>query len=130
MLYKCMCKGTNRESSEPRYSQNWLASRRANFKVFTDRIECGNWKIPFAEITKVHLYRSRQMFIPVKILHVTTSSGNYQFGFNPWAHPEKHLQVEYEESTVRLRYSLYSILVRVAAVSLLVYWVWRRWIGG
>ena len=130
MLYKCMCKGTNRESSEPRYSQNWFAARRATFKVFTDRIECGDWRIPFAEITGIHLYRSRQMFIPVKILHVTTSSRNYQFGFNPWAHPEKHLQVEYEESTVRLKYSLYSILVRVAALSLLVYWVWRRWIGG
>ena len=128
MLYKCCCKATNREVSEPRYSHNWVIARRALFKVFEDRIECGNWSIPFSEVTEARLFQTRQMFIPVRMLHITTPSGSYQFGFNPWAHPEKHLGVEYEEHRIRMKYSLFSIVVRIILLSVLLHWVWCRWI--
>ena len=40
-IYKCWTKATNREGGTLRRSHNWITSRRAWFKIFTDRIECG-----------------------------------------------------------------------------------------
>lgn len=128
MKYKCFCKATNREDKELRYSHNWVAAKRAMFKVFDDRIECGNWRIPFADVESAHLYKAKQMFIPVNILQLVTKNGNYQFGFNPWANPFKHLSIGYEESNIRLGYSTYSIVVRVLLVAYLGYLAWEKWL--
>lgn len=128
MKYKCFCKATNREDKEPRYSHNWVDAKRAMFKVFDDRIECGNWIIPFADVESAHLYKAKQMFIPVNILQLVTKSGNYQFGFNPWANPFKHLSISYEESNIKLGYSTYSIVVRVFLVAYLGYLAWEKWL--
>lgn len=128
MKYKCWCKATNREGKEPRYSPNWVAAKRAWFKIYEDHIECGSWNIKIADIESAHLYRARQMFIPVTILKLTTSSGTYQFGFNPWAKPLNYVDIEYSEENVRLGYSLYSIIVRVILCGYLGYLVWKWWL--
>lgn len=127
MKYKCFCKATNREDKEPRYSHNWVAAKRAMFKVFDDRIECGSWKIPFSEVKSAHLYKAKQMFIPVNVLQLVTEKGNYQFGFNPWANPFKHLGIEYGQSEIKLGYSTYSIVVRIILVFYIGYLVWEKW---
>ncbi len=124
--YKAWCKATNREDSEPRYSTNWLASKRAWFKIFDDRIECGNWKIPKKSIHKAIAYKTKQMFIPVTVLLLITEGGAYQFGFNPWARPIEHLGLEFEEQSVKLKYSFFSIFIRVAALAYIGYWAWSE----
>lgn len=126
--YKAWCKGTSREDSEPRYSANWLVSKRAWFKIFDDRIECGSWKIPKDSIHKAIVYKTKQMFIPVTVLQLITEEGSYQFGFNPWARPIRHLDIEVEERSVKLQYSFFSILVRVAVLAYIGYWVWSEFI--
>ena len=128
MKYKCFCKATNREDKEPRYSHNWVAAKRAFFKVFDDRIECGSWNIPFSEIKSAHLYKAKQMFIPVNVLQLVTEKGNFQFGFNPWANPFKHLSIEYEQSEIKLGYSTFSIVVRVLLVAYVGYLAWEAWL--
>lgn len=128
MKYKCFCKATNREDKEPRYSHNWVAAKRAFFKVFDDRIECGSWVIPFSEIKSAHLYKTKQMFIPVKVLQLVTEKGSFQFGFNPWANPFKHLNIEYEQSEIKLGYSTYSMVVRVLLVAYFGYLAWEAWL--
>jgi len=128
LKYKCWCKATNREGSEPRYSQNWVASKRAWFKVYGDRIECGSWVIPFSEVKQAIIYNTRQMFIPVQVLQVVTEQGRFQFGFNPWASPSKHLTLDMRQEIIRLKYSPFSIVVRVLVLGCLAYWVWDRWI--
>ena len=128
MKYKCFCKATNREDKEPRYSHNWVAAKRAMFKVFDDRIECGAWNIPFSEIKSAHLYKTKQMFIPVNVLQLVTEKGNYQFGFNPWATPFKHLGVEYGQSEIKLGYSKFSIALRILLVAYIGYLVWEEWL--
>lgn len=128
MKYKCFCKATSREDKEPRYSHNWVAAKRAYFKIFDDRIECGSWNIPFSEIKSAHLYKAKQMFIPVNVLQLVTEKGNFQFGFNPWANPFKHLSIEYEQSKIKLGYSKYSIVVRVLLVACVGYLAWEAWL--
>lgn len=127
MRYKCFCKATNREKSEPRYSHNWIAARRAFLKVFDDRIECGDWTIPYDKMERVHRYRTRSMFIPGSVLQVIANNTNYQFGFYPWADPIKHMPVEYTESDVNLGFSGFSLAIRVLALLVLGYFIWTRW---
>ena len=93
---------------EVRFSHNWTIAKRAFFKVYEDRIECGSWNIPFSEVESAHFYKAKQMFIPVKVLQLVTVKGKYQFAFNPWANPFKHLGVEYKQSEIKLVYSTYS----------------------
>lgn len=127
MKYKCFCKATNREDKEPRYSHNWVAAKRAMFKVFDDRIECGDWRIPYSEVESAHLYKAKQMFIPVNVLQLVTRTGNYQFGFNAWANPFKHIGVKLDVSKIKLGYSMYSIVIRLLLVAYLVYFAWEKW---
>jgi len=118
LAYKCFCKATNKETNEPRYSQNWLLAKRAMFKIYGDRIECGTWKIENTTVEKAHVYRIKQWFIiPVNVLQLTTGTECYSFGFNSWANPIKHLKFNYSESNVRLRYSAFSIAVRLILIA-------------
>jgi len=124
--YRCFCKATNREGEEVRFSHNWTIAKRGFFKVYEDRIECGSWNIPFSEVESAHFYKAKQMFIPVKVLQLVTVKGKYQFAFNPWANPFKHLGIEYKQSEIKLVYSTYSIVIRVFLVAYLGYLLWEK----
>ena len=126
MKYRCFCKATNREGEEVRFSHNWTIAKRAFFKVYEDRIECGSWNIPFSEVESAHFYKAKQMFIPVKVLQLVTEKGKYQFAFNPWADLFKYLGIEYEQSDIKLDYSTYSIVIRVFLVAYLGYLLWEK----
>ena len=121
MKYKCWCKATDREDNEPRYSANWVTSKRAWFKIFDNRVECGSWTIKFSDVTFAHVYRTKQMFIPCCVLQLKTTEGNYQFGFNPWATPIKHLDLELSESDIKLKYSKFSIAARIFLIVYIIY---------
>ena len=127
-IYKCWTKATNREGGTLRRSQNWITSRRSWFKIFTDRIECGNWNIPFAEMQEVVVYRGKQMLIPVTVLKIEAFGQTYQFGFNPWANPIKYLSIPYRKEKVRVKYSVFSIAVRVIIACYLIYLIWRKFV--
>jgi len=129
LIYKCWCKATNREDSEPRYSQNWIAAKRAWFKIFTDRVECGDWIIPKGSIDRAIAYKAKQGIIPVTILHLITKNGSYQFGFNSWVKPIGHLGIDVEEQSIKLKYSAFSIFIRLAALAYIGYWIWLEFIS-
>lgn len=117
-------KATNRESGEPRYSSSWLLAKRTFFSVYDDRVEIGSWKIPFEDIKDIVLYKTKQMFIPVSVLVIQTDEKNYQVGFNPWVNPVKNIPKEVRIEKVRLKYSIFSIVIRVVLVVYIVYWIW------
>ena len=125
-IYKCWTKTTNKEGETPSQSFNWITSRRGWFKVFTDRIECGNWKIPFAEVQEMIVYRGKQMLIPVTVLQIEIPGETYQFGFNPWARPLTYLPISCREEQIKLKYSAFSISVRVIIIFYLIYLAWRK----
>ncbi len=123
-LYRCWTKATDRETGEPRRSLNWVASRRAWFSIFEDRLECGDWCIPFESVRKAIAYRTRSMFIPCTVLRIETAEKTFQFGFNPWARPVEKLPFHILEEAVRLQHSAFSIIVRVVLLLYIVYLVW------
>lgn len=112
-LYRAWTKGTDQEPGAPRYSANWATARRAWFRVYDDRVECGDWVIPASAVQDAVLYESRQWFMPVSVLAVTTAARTWQFGFNPWARVAEHLPFAFRRERVRLRYSAFSVAVRV-----------------
>jgi len=127
LLYKCLAKSTDKESGAPRFSRSWETSRRAWFKIYEDRIEKGDWTIPYHDIESATAFRTSWMFIPFTVLELTTPEQTYQFGFNPWSRPLEHLPVEVESRKVRLRYSLHGFLSRMMLILFLAYLLWK-WI--
>jgi len=123
LINKYWCKGTNREDKEPRYSHNWVSAKRAWFKIYSDHFECGSWNIKFDKINKINIYKSKQLFIPVKILHIITDKQSYQFGFNPWASPEKDITLNIEEQNINLKYSIFSTVLRIILLIYIIYWI-------
>ena len=125
-IYKCWTKATNREGGTLRRSHNWITSRRAWFKIFTDRIECGDWNIPFAEIEEIVVYRVKQMLISFTVLQIEACGKTYQFGFNPWAKPLPYLPISYREEQIHLKHSAFSMGLRAMIIFYLIYLAWRR----
>jgi hypothetical protein len=123
LRYRAWTKATADESGAPRYSANWVTARRAWFLVFDDRIECGDWTVPAGAVEDAVLYHSRQWFIPVSVLSIATGGQVLQFGFNPWVKIGRHLPFPYRQQQVRLKYSTFSIIVRVLLLLGIVYWV-------
>jgi hypothetical protein len=124
-----MTKGSNKESGDPRHSVNWVTSRRGSFKVFKDRIELGNWNIPFESIDKAIEYRVPYLpFLKVSVLEVNTSDMSYQFGFNPWANPIKYFPIDVEEKNQKMKYSTFSIIIRIALLIYFIYWLYETFI--
>ena len=115
-MYKCWTKASKAEKGGPRYSHNWMFSRRAWFKIYRDRIECGDWTLPFNEIAKAVNYQTKWLVLPVSILQIETSEDVYQFGFNPWAKPFSYFPFESEEKTVRMTYSSFSYAIRLLLI--------------
>ena len=124
-LYRCWTKATNRESGSPRRSWSWAISRRAWFKVFRDRVECGDWTVPLDSIRRAVVYRGRSLLLSVRVLQLEAESGTYQFGFNPWVKIEAHLPFETERQKVRLGHSVFSVVARVVVAAYVAYWLWQ-----
>ena len=120
-LYKCMTKATDREGDGVRYSHNWVTARRGMFKVYEDGFSCGDWHFDYSEVDEAILYKTKQMFIPVNVLVVKAKERTYQFGFNPWANPFKHLKLDLRIEKIKLKYSTFSILIRLFALAILLY---------
>jgi len=127
-LYKCWCKASQREDKEPRYSHNWVVARRGWFRIYTDRVACGSWTIPYSTVTEAILYKTAQWFLPGRVLYLVTENGSYQFGFNPWVSPQDYLNLDMEEKEMRIRYSPFSVSLRILLLVYVVYTLWRYFV--
>ena len=124
-IYRCWTKATDRETGVPRHSFNWAVSRRGWFRVFADRVECGDWRIPLSSIRRAVMYQGRALFMPARVLEIQTETKSFQFGFNPWVSVDRRLPFQFERLKVKLGYSPFSIVVRVIALGYLLYVIWR-----
>ncbi len=125
LRYRCFTKATDRAAAPPRPSRHWATSRRAWLKVFDDRLECGDWVVPVEAVTSATLYLSSVPLNPLKVLRLDTADRTFQFGLNPWCRIARHLPFEPRVETIRPAWALVSLLVRLALVAYLVYFVWR-----
>lgn len=129
-IYQCWTKATDAESGSPRHSANWVVARRARFRIFADRVECGGWVIRNAEVQEAVLFEARQLFVPVFILALQTSTRAYQFGFNPWVRVAQYLPFAFRRERLRLGYSPFSIAVRVVLLVYLAFMAWQWLFAG
>ena len=130
LLHKCMTKATTAEGDQRKYGPNWVTSRRGLLKVFDDHLECGDWRIDYAEIKDAVLCSFRSFFlrIPGYILTVETDDRTYHFGLNGWGRFWKgNLPLDAKRETGKLRFTWFSIVVRVILVGYIGYLVWQ-WI--
>ncbi|MCW1916582.1 hypothetical protein OJ996_23545 [Luteolibacter sp. GHJ8] len=123
-LYRCMTKGVKGAAESFEYGMSWVTSRRARLKVFPDRLECGDWAIPYAAITDGVLFETRQMFIPCYILKVRTATECYQFGLNGNKFWRSELPFPVTRQKGRLKYSAVSIAMRVVLLICLAWYWW------
>ncbi len=126
-IYKCMAKGSDREAGPPRLSTNWVTSRRGLFRIYPDRVELGDWHIPFARVERAVAYRFPYLpFVKATVLELRADGRTYQFGFNPWARPLEHLPLPVEEREEGMKYSTPLIIMRVTLLICLIslLWLW------
>lgn len=127
--YRAWTKAIRTDENKPGYSASWIAARRGWLNVFSDRLECGDIAIPFETIQEAVLYEARQGFIPVYILAVSTADGTWHFGLNRWTRMAAHLPFPFRQERINLRYSTFSIAVRVALVAYVAYLIYCRFKG-
>ena len=99
--------------------------------MLTDKkIVCGKWTIPLDTISIAQLIKINSLFGDGQVLKVqTTDDKNFQFGMqlNPEWTNQQRLPLTLEKGQVK--YSAFSIIVRVIAVGYLIYWIYERFIA-
>lgn len=124
MIYRCWTKATTGEAGTPRRSANWALARRDWFKVFPDRVECGDWTIPVDRIRSATLYKAADFVFPGLVLELQTETATYQFGFNPWVKVHRHLPFTPEVREIG-EVSWLTVLIRVLLVAYVAFLIAR-----
>ncbi|WP_282608330.1 hypothetical protein [Pelagibius sp. Alg239-R121] len=124
-LYSCFCKAADGESGEPKISWSWILARRAFFRIFDDKVQCGNWIFPFSEVTKATVYKTKQWPFTHNILQLETPERCVQFGFLIWANPTKHLKLNIETKNTTLKTHPIAIVLRVTVLGYLAFEIWK-----
>jgi hypothetical protein len=129
LLYRCWTKATTTEGNQMKYGIHWMLSRRAFLKVYDDHIQCGDWKIGYPDIKDAVLYSLHSMlFIPGYVLHVATDNKTYHFGLNWGRFWKGDLPFPVRHEKGKMRFSAFSILIRMAAIGYII-WIFWRWIS-
>ena len=125
LVHQCLTKATTAEGEELRYSHNWVVSRRAMLEVWSDRLVCGDWTIPYDSITKAVLVTVPLLFRSCHVLQIDTAGKSYQFGLRATGFWAGALPFPVTREKGRLGYSAISIVARVIIVACLIYFIWR-----
>ncbi len=109
---------------------DWVTSQRAVVMLTDKKIICGKWTIPLDTILTAQLIKIISLFGGGQVLKVqTTDDKNYQFGMqlNPEWTNQQRLPLTFEKGQVK--YSTFSIVVRLIAVGYLIYGLYERFIA-
>lgn len=112
-----------KENQNIQRGSDWVTSQRAIILLTDKKIICGKWTILLDSITTAQLL----MIGSGQVLKIQTEDGkNYQFGmqFNPEWTNQQTLPLTIEKGQVK--YSLFSIIVRLIFVVFLIYWIYER----
>jgi hypothetical protein len=79
LIYRCKTKATNREGDRLRFSVNWVFARRAELRLTTEALECGDWTIPYVEINDAALLAVPTVFGTAHTLKIKSGCKTYLF---------------------------------------------------
>ena len=108
---------------------DWVTSQRAVVILTDKKIICGKWTIPLDTISTAQLIKINTLFGGGQVLKIQTTDGqNYQFGMqlNPEWTNQQILPLTLEKGQVK--YSVFSIIVRLIVVGYFIYWLYDRFI--
>lgn len=109
---------------------DWVTSQRAVIMLTDKKIICGKWTIPLDTASAAQLLKINLLFGSVQVLKVqTTDDKNYQFGMqlNPEWTNQQRLPLTLEKG--QIKYSIFSIIVRLIVVGYLIFWLYKRLIA-
>lgn len=118
LLFSCFAKGTLSPPDRPAYSWAWFRARRARFEIFDDKVVCGDWVIPVAEIDSARLLGGREVFHRFHVLELRTRDHVFQFGVSQKTKLKDKIPFEFHEENTRLKYSAFSIGWRLALIGI------------
>lgn len=115
-----------KKDQDIQHGANWVTSQRAVILLTDKKIVCGKWIISLDEISAVQLikYGSGQ------VLKIQTNNGiHYQFGMqtNPEWTNQQILPLTLEKGQVK--YSFFSIIVRLILIGYIIYFIYSRFIS-
>ena len=125
VLHSCMTKATTAEGDDVRRGISWIFSRRGRLKVTTDALVCGDWTIPYSDISEAVLFSLPGAIFPGYVLRVKSNSQIYQFGLNGGNFWQGELPFKCKRESTSLGYSWFSATVRILFVSYVVYRLWQ-----
>ena len=129
LIHQCMAKGVIAEGDQLKHGPNWIFARRGRLKVYQDHLECGNWKVEYCNIKNATLYSVRQYVIVVPIpgyvLKIETENKTYYFGLNFNKYWKNELPFPVERQKGRLKFSLFSIVIRLVFLGYIAYLLGR-----
>ena len=129
LLHKCMTKATTAEGDQMKFGPNWVIAKRGMLKVFEDRIECGQCIIPNKEKKEATMYSIRSNFIiPEFVLKLLTEERAYHFVLNSGKFCKGELPFPVKREKEKLTYSKFSLVIRVALVAYLCYFLWKEFL--
>jgi hypothetical protein len=133
LIHQCMTKGIIAEGDQLKHCPNWVLARRGRLKIFQDRLECGDWVVAYSDIKNATLYSVRQLIIvipfPGYVLRIETEDKTYHFGLNPSAYWKNELPFSIERQKGRLKFSLFSIIIRWVLLGYIISILWRIFWG-
>ncbi len=122
-IHRCFTKATTAEGEEIRHSFHWVTARRGWLKVMPDALECGDWRIPYAEIDEAVLFSIRSaLLIPGYVLWVRSAGRTWQFGLNPGRFWKGELPFPVRRETATPGYSPFATAVRIALLAAVIVW--------
>ena len=122
------CKGiVNNSDRVLERGLDWVGALRAVILLSDQKIICGRWTIMLDDIETAQLIKINSLFGGAQVLKIQTKDDRYyQFGMqiNPDWTRQTALVLQVEKG--QLKYSTYSILVRLLLIGYLLYWIYDR----
>lgn len=122
------CKGiVNNSDRELERGLDWVGAQRAVILLSDQKIICGRWTIMLDNIESAQLIKINDLISSAQVLKIQTKDGRYyQFGMqiNPDWTRQTALVLQVEKG--RLKYSTFSIVVRLLLIGYLLYWIYNR----
>lgn len=125
-LHQCMTKAIVAEGDRSPPSLRWIFARRGTLKVFPDRLECGNWVVPYDEVEESMLSAGEGFLVSGFVLRVRTSDRTYQFGLNRSRFWEGDLPFRVRREAPSPSLVWIHRAVRVAGILGIAYLVWSN----
>jgi hypothetical protein len=107
-------------------STDWIGSQRAVLLLTNRKIVCGKWEIPLEDINNSELIKIKTLDGPGQILKISTKNqGYFQFGMQVNRQWDEQTALSLIVSKGKVKYSMYSIIIRIVFYGVLVYSIVR-----